>query len=77
MRYVAGEPMQFDDPSYQNYVAAFNGELRGRLLAVSASDGKRLAEYGPDAAPVWDGITLANGRWYVALADGTVQRFGP
>jgi hypothetical protein len=50
---------------------------RTSRIAVSASDGKLLAEYGPDAAPVWDGIALANGRLYVALADDTVQCFGP
>ncbi|MCH8218401.1 MAG: PQQ-binding-like beta-propeller repeat protein, partial [Planctomycetes bacterium] len=49
--FVAGEPMKFDDPSYQNYVAAYNGELGGRLFAVSAINGKKLAEYKLNAAP--------------------------
>ncbi|UCG58464.1 MAG: PQQ-binding-like beta-propeller repeat protein, partial [Phycisphaerales bacterium] len=74
--FVAGEPMKFDDPSYKNYVAAYNGELGGRLLAVSAIDGKKLAEYKLNAAPVWDGLAVANGQLYIGLADGTVQCLG-
>ncbi|MFV1965738.1 MAG: PQQ-binding-like beta-propeller repeat protein [Pirellulaceae bacterium] len=74
--FVAGEPMEFDDPSYKTYVAAYNGELGGRLLAISASGGTELAEYKLNAAPVWDSIALANGQLYISLADGTVQCFG-
>ena len=74
--FVAGEPMKFDEPSYRNYVAAYNGELGGRLLAVSATDGTQLAEYQLNAAPVWDGIAIAGGRLYVSLADGTIQCLG-
>jgi outer membrane protein assembly factor BamB len=71
--FVAGEPMKFDDPTYKNYVAAYNGELGGRLLAVSATDGKQLAEFQLNAAPAWDGIAIANQCLYIALEDGTVQ----
>jgi hypothetical protein len=74
--FVAGEPMKFDDPSYKNYVAAYNGELGGRLLAVSATDGSKLAEYELDAAPAWDGIAIANGQLYIALEDGKVKCLG-
>ncbi|MFC1633484.1 PQQ-binding-like beta-propeller repeat protein [Planctomycetota bacterium] len=74
--FVAGEPMKFDDPSYKNYVAAYNGEMGGRLLAVSATDGKKLAEYKLNAAPVWDSIAIANGQLFIGLADGTVQCLG-
>jgi len=31
--FVAGEPMKFDDPSYKNYVAAYNGELGGAVVS--------------------------------------------
>ncbi len=74
--FVAGEPMQFDDPSYKTYVAAYDGELGGRLLALSTADGTRLAEYKLHAAPAWDSIAIANGQLYISLADGTVQCFG-
>ncbi|MCP4263311.1 MAG: PQQ-binding-like beta-propeller repeat protein [Planctomycetes bacterium] len=74
--FVAGEPMKFDDPSYKNYVAAYNGERGGRLLAISATDGKKLGEYKLKAAPVWDSIAIANRHLYIGLADGTVQCLG-
>lgn len=70
--FVAGEPMKFDDPGYRNYVAAYNGRLGGRLLAVSASDGTQLAEYTLKAAPAWDSIAIANGHLFICLEDGTV-----
>ena len=74
--YVAGEPMRFEDPTYQKYVAAYNGQLGGRLLAVSATDGKQLAEYPLSTAPVWDSIAIANQQLYISLEDGTVECLG-
>ncbi|MHC4520639.1 MAG: outer membrane protein assembly factor BamB family protein, partial [Planctomycetota bacterium] len=74
--FVAGEPMKFDDPTDKNYVAAYSGQLGGRLLAVSATDGKQLAEYKLNAAPAWDSIAIANKHLYVGLEDGTVQCLG-
>ena len=68
--------MKFSDPGYKNYVAAYDGELGGRLLAVSATNGKQLAEYKLSAAPAWDGIAIANQQLYISLADGTVQCLG-
>ncbi len=75
MLFVAGEPMQFADPSYKNYVAAYNGKLGGRLLAISASDHTQLADYELNAAPVWDSIAIANHHLYISLQDGTVECF--
>ncbi len=74
--FVAGEPMKLDDPSYKNYVAAYNGKLGGRLLAISVADGTQLDEYKLKAAPVWDGIAIANEQLYISLEDGTVQCLG-
>ncbi|UCC98989.1 MAG: PQQ-like beta-propeller repeat protein, partial [Phycisphaerales bacterium] len=74
--FVAGEPMKFEDSTFENYVAAYNGHLGGRLLAVSAADGKQLAQYKLKAAPAWDGIAIANKNLYIALEDGTVQCLG-
>jgi hypothetical protein len=68
--------MKFDDPSYKNYAAAYNGALGGLLLAVSATDGRKLAEYKLNAAPAWDGIAIANEQLYISLADGNVQCMG-
>jgi hypothetical protein len=74
--FVAGEPMKFEEPSWENYVAAYNGQLGGRLLALSAADGKPFAEYKLPAAVVWDSIAIANRHLYISLADGTVQCMG-
>ncbi len=75
--FVAGEPMKFDDPSWKNYAAAYRGEKGGRLLAVSAADGKILQDLELGAAPAWDGISVADGRLYISLADGSVRCFTP
>ena len=74
--FVAGEPMEFDESSYVNYVAAYSGQMGGHLLAVSSGDGKLLAEYALSAAPEWDSIAIANDHLYICLEDGTVQCMG-
>lgn len=74
--FLAGEPMKFGEPTWQNYVAAYNGKLGGRLMAISAESGKTLAEYQLPAAVVWDSIAVAKGRLYLCLTDGTVQCMG-
>ena len=55
-----------------DFAAALHGERGGLLHAVSADTGKRLAEYELDALPVFDGMAVAYGRLYIALADGSV-----
>jgi len=52
--------------------AAHEGRAASVLWAVSADDGKKLAEYKLSAAPVWDGMAPANGRLYVSTLDGRV-----
>jgi len=49
----------------------------GRLLAVSAADGKTLADYELESPPVFDGMAAAGGRLYVATKDGRVVCMGP
>lgn len=71
--FVAGEPMKFENPTWQNYTAAYRGKLGGKLVAVSAASGKQIAECELDAAPVWDSIAVAQNQLFVSLADGTIQ----
>ncbi len=52
--------------------AVLDGSRGGLLRAISASDGKKLAEYKLPALPVWDGMVAANGRLYIASGDGSV-----
>jgi outer membrane protein assembly factor BamB len=73
---IVGEPVEFEDRSHKTYAAAYNGELGGQLVALSATDGTILLKYPLEAAPAWDGIAVADGQVYISLADGTVQCFG-
>ena len=67
--FVAGVPDQIDpdDP-----LAAFEGRSGARLLALSASDGKRLAEHELEVPPVWDGMIAYRNRLYLAMRNGKV-----
>jgi hypothetical protein len=71
--FVAGEPMKFENRTWQNYAAAYRGKLGGKLVAVSAASGKQIAECELDAAPVWDSIAVAQNQLFLSLADGTIQ----
>ena len=55
--------------------AALAGERGGLLWAVSAVDGKRLAEIRLDSPPVFDGVIAANGRLLLSTKDGKVLSF--
>jgi outer membrane protein assembly factor BamB len=52
--------------------AALENRKGALLLAVSASDGQKLAEYSLDSIPVWDGMAATNGRLYLSLKNGQV-----
>ena len=55
--------------------AALGGRKGGLLLVVSASDGKKLAEYELESIPVWDGMAAANKRLYLATENGKILCF--
>ncbi len=42
------------------------------LMAVSASDGRELAQYRLDSSAVFDGMAAAYGRLYVSMKDGSL-----
>ncbi len=52
--------------------AALEGNLGGRLWAVSAADGKPLARCKLESAPVFDGMAAAGGKLFLAALDGKV-----
>ena len=72
--FVAGPPdvMEADDP-----YAAFDGRRGGRLRAVSAADGRQLAELHLDGVPVFDGMAAAGGRLFLVTTGGQVLWFSP
>jgi hypothetical protein len=49
----------------------------GRLLAVSAADGKTLADYELASPPVFDGMAAVAGRLYLSTKSGEVVCMGP
>jgi len=65
------------DPAVQAKLArqndAWHGKMGSLLWAISAKDGKKLAEYKLDALPVFDTMAAANGRLYFATTDGKVR----
>ncbi len=52
--------------------AALDGKAGASLLAISPTDGRVLAEMTLPSTPVWDGMAVAQGNLYLALADGQV-----
>ena len=52
--------------------AAFEGKRGALLVAVSRDDGEKLAAYGLDFVPRFDGLIAANGRLYVSTLGGEV-----
>jgi len=84
--FVAGPPDVLDeeaavarrwDADVQKQLAEQDAALLGKrgamLWAVSAADGRKLAELRLDAVPVWDGMAAAQGRLYLSTADGVVR----
>ncbi len=55
--------------------SALDGQKGALLHVVSASDGKKLAEYKLETVPVFDGMAAANGRLYLSMKNGRVQCF--
>jgi len=83
--FVAGPPdlldeqqafSRIDDPnvrrSLEDQAASFKGEKGAILMAVSAADGRILAQYDLDNAPVFDGLIAAGSRLYMTTTNGEV-----
>ena len=51
---------------------AWRGKSGGLLLALSAETGEKLAEYKLDSYPVFDGMSIAEGKLFMSLRDGRV-----
>ncbi|MBN2291968.1 MAG: PQQ-like beta-propeller repeat protein, partial [Pirellulales bacterium] len=67
--FVAGPPDELDpkDP-----YAAFENRKGARLVAVSPSDGKKIAETKLESSPVFDGMIAAHGRLFISLENGNL-----
>ncbi len=56
--------------------AGFDGKNGVCLRIVRAADGKKISECALPAMPVFDGMSVANGRLYIATQDGKIHRYG-
>ena len=68
--------IQASDEDLAKQDRALAGQTGGLLLAVSADDGRRLAETKLQSPPVFDGMIAANGRLYVCTMAGQVICLG-
>jgi hypothetical protein len=59
-----------------DYLAAWNGEMGGRLWVFSKKDGTPIRKYDVDFLPQFDGMAAARGRLYVATEDGRLLCLG-
>ncbi len=57
--------------------AALSGARGAVLRLVAAESGKTIRELKLDAPPVWDGMSVAGGRVFVATIDGRIVSYGP
>ncbi len=54
------------------FAEAMEAKGGGSLLAVSASNGKTLADYDLRSSPVFDGMAAAYGRLYISTQGGSI-----
>jgi outer membrane protein assembly factor BamB len=52
---------------------AYEGKLGSVLRAISARDGSQIGEFELSSSPVFDGMSAAYGKIYVALEDSSIQ----
>jgi hypothetical protein len=55
---------------------ALQGQQGARLLVISKEDGSILSEYQLDTPPVFDGLSIAAGKVFIAVRDGSVICLG-
>ena len=72
--FLCGPPDELPPSDPLLHIEGRDGAL---LWALSAEDGRKLAEYRLDSAPVFDGMIAAHGRLYMATADGRVLCLAP
>jgi outer membrane protein assembly factor BamB len=70
----SAELLAYDNPD--EALAGFRGERGVSLRIVDRDTGSTLAEHLLTAMPVFDGLSVAQGRVLIALQDGTVECWG-
>ena len=52
---------------------AYEGMFGSTLRVISANEGKTTSEYALSSPPLFDGVSAANGKVYMAMQDGSIQ----
>jgi len=73
-RLAAKDPAILQELNEQN--EALEGRRGAKMWAVNTETGEQSTGLDLTSPPVWDGITVAQGRVYVSTMDGKVQCFG-
>ncbi|MDZ4404610.1 PQQ-binding-like beta-propeller repeat protein [Prosthecobacter sp.] len=73
-RLAAKDPAILKELEEQN--EALEGRRGAKMWAVNTETGEQSTGLELTSPPVWDGITVAQGRVYVSTMDGKVQCFG-
>jgi outer membrane protein assembly factor BamB len=73
-RLAAKDPAILQELNEQN--EALEGRRGAKMWAVNTETGEQSTGFELTSPPVWDGITVAQGRVYVSTMDGRVQCFG-
>lgn len=73
-RLAAKDPAILEELKEQN--EALEGRRGAKMWAVNTETGEQSTGLELTSPPVWDGITVAQGRVYVSTMDGRVQCFG-
>jgi outer membrane protein assembly factor BamB len=74
---LAAGPLDFpSDPKSEKPWAVLDGDKGGKLLVLSATDGKKLSELKLDFVPVFDGMSVAGGKIFISGRDGKLRCYG-
>lgn len=73
-RLAAKDPAILQELNEQN--EALEGRRGAKMWAVNVETGEQSEGLELTSPPVWDGITIAQGRVYVSTVDGRLQCFG-
>lgn len=73
---LAGKILFVAGPSVDTDNAPETSNQEAVLIAYSASDGKELARYRLESAPVFDGMAAAYGRLFISMTDGSLLCMG-
>ena len=68
--------MQIIGFDWHDVAAAAAIMLGAIMVAISAKDGSKLAEYKLDVLPAWDGMAAGYGKLFVVNQDGGVECWG-